>query len=391
MRKLKFILALSVLMIAAFVFSGCRTKTIDLNQYIRIEEDGYNTVGKVTVSVDYDALIRDHGDKIKLNKKGAKQYDAEIIMGKKPVQVLVESLVFFEIDKKSDLSNGDKIKLTWRCNDAEAMACMDVVLKYSDIEYTVSKLQEVEFFDPFEHIEIKYDGISPRGKVEVIPDESIEMMKDLDFSNFVGNKVKNGDTIKVKAHYNWEGESEFVEKYGCLLKEKEKEYVVSGLPELVSKVNQIPKEAYDKMDANLQKIFNDYVDEHWGGKPSSFKLIGNYLLSLKENLSFFDGSGKNSLYYVYEVTIHTTDDADFTYYWYGFYDDVIVMGDGTCAVDLTKAEVSTAESIFGATIGDYIKVSSDGRYVAGYTDLESLFSAHVACKLDEYDYDSTIQ
>ncbi len=102
------------------------------------------------------------------------------------------------------------------------------------------------------------------------------------------------------------------------------------------------------------------------------------------------GGFYNRLYYVYEITIDTHD-GPITYYWYGSYDDVTVLGDGTCSVDYNRAIVSESSSSFGFTNGDFLECNSQHYYVAGFADLESFFNEHIASMLQICEYKQTLK
>ena len=69
MKKTKALMILGILAFAVFTLTGCGTKTIDLNKYISVDVDGYDSFGKASATFDYDAFRKDYSDKIKLVKK----------------------------------------------------------------------------------------------------------------------------------------------------------------------------------------------------------------------------------------------------------------------------------------------------------------------------------
>ena len=119
-------------------------------------------------------------------------------------------------------------------------------------------------------------------------------------------------------------------------------------------------------------------------------MIGNYLVTLKDGMS---GSPNNYLYYVYKVTYSNDNVKDFVYYWYGYYENIIILADGTCAVDLSDYTVSTASSFFGSGSGDYLAVEGDDNrhFVAGFADLDTFFNKHIVSKIETYEYKQTIE
>ena len=101
------------------------------------------------------------------------------------------------------------------------------------------------------------------------------------------------------------------------------------------------------------------------------------------------GNPNNYLYYVYRATINI-DDVDFTYYWYGYFTDIMMLADGTCSVDLSKYTVSKASSSWGFHSGDYLSCYDGKYYVAGFADLETFINQHIVSKIANYEYTQTV-
>ena len=149
--------------IVVFALSGCGSTTIDLNKYITIEAEGYDSMGTLRCTFDYEAFEKDYDGKIKANVKSSDGGTAaEIAMvlgfGEEVVDVFLDYCVYYQLDKRSDLSNGDVVTLTWDCEDEDAKKYFNVQLKYTDIQYTVKELTEVGTFDPFEYVSVEFSG-----------------------------------------------------------------------------------------------------------------------------------------------------------------------------------------------------------------------------------------
>lgn len=398
MKELKQLLLACVMGIVVFALSGCGSTTIDLNKYVTIEAEGYDSMGTLTCTFDYDAFEKDYDGKIKANVKSndggtAAMIALELGFGSEVTDVLLGYCVNYQLDKYSGLSNGDVVNFKWDCEDDDAKKYFNVQLNYSDIQYTVKGLTEVGTFDPFEYVSVSFSGISSNGSVTITPDYDRTEMQYVNLTVDKNNGLKNGETIVVSASISGNAAS-FVERYGCTLGKTEKTYTVEGLSKYIADIEDVPEELYNKMDKQLQDSFNAYKANNWIPEASaSLKLIGNYLCTLKDGMT---ESPNNFLYYVYQVSYSDSILSDYTYYWYGYFNDIMLLADGTCTVDLSRYTVSDSYRYFGERSGDYLALYTPEDaygelYVAGFADLESLFNQQIVTKLENYEYKQTIQ
>ena len=148
------------------------------------------------------------------------------------------------------------------------------------------------------------------------------------------------------------------------------------------------------MDKQLNDSFNAYKANNLIPEASaSLKLVGNYLCTLKDGMT---ESPNNFLYYVYQVSYSDSVLSDYTYYWYGYFEDIILLADGTCTVDLSSYTVSESYRFFGECSGDYLALYTPEDaygelYVAGFADLESLFNQQIVTKIENYEYEQKMQ
>ena len=171
MKKMKGIMILAIMLVTMFGLTGCGKTTVNLNEYVTINVEGYDSMGTASYEFDYDAFENDYSGKIKFNSKNGNDYSKlGLLMGATTEEMLLDVCVSQKLDKTSGLSNGDKVILKWDCEDVMAEEYFNATLKYSDIEYTVSDLEEVESFNPFDYVTVSFSGISPKGTVTINPD-----------------------------------------------------------------------------------------------------------------------------------------------------------------------------------------------------------------------------
>lgn len=369
-----------ILMMLMFV--GCGQKNVDLNKYVTITSQGYNTKGTAIVDFDKASFMDDYEGQLKLKKKNDAVEMALFISGSVE-DLLLDECVSFKLDKNTDLNNGDVVKLKWNCNDSLAKELFGVELVHSDISYKVSNLEELGTINPFDYVTVSFSGIDPDGTVTIAADQSRAEMADVRFVATPSNKLKIGDTVIVTATPNG-SDNNFADKYGCVLSETERTYIVQGLGKYITDLSEITDDMYAKMDKQLQDDFNAGVAT-WGPEEStSIELLGNYLVTLKDGMNSF-GYPINYLYYVYKVDYANDVVSNYTYYWYGYFTDVLMLEDGTVSVDLSRYTVSKASKLFSVTSGDCLEPDSK-HYVAGFAELDSFFNKHIVSKIDKYEY-----
>lgn len=380
-RNIKKVVVIAFMAAVMYALTACGTTTIDLNKYIEIESAGYDSYGTVKYEFDDEAFIKDYGDKIKITTKDKELLDY-IGAGENtnPYSLLRWKCVGYRMDKLSGISNGDTLTLHWNCNDELAQDAFNCQLKYKDIEYTVSNLKDVEKFDPFEHVEVSFQGISPDGTVTVTPEYDVKEMQYIKITTDKDSGLREGDTITLKATLQGE-ETEFVESFGCFPSVSEKEYTVKGLATYVTSVKDIPQDVNENMRKHGEDIFRSYVASDWSEKVlmKGVSCVGNYFLTRKDGMR---ADYNNYIYYVYRVGAETGDSA-FDFYYFVSYTDILLLPDGTCTVDFSS---------YGTPGGwrDGMGFRKDGYYFEGAEKLESMFNKCVVRKIDQYEYEDTV-
>jgi hypothetical protein len=379
MKKLKKLILLGITAGAMCSLAGCGSTTVDLDKYITFNESGYNSMGTVSYTFDYDQFESDYADKIKVSSNAS---DLGLLIGETSSELLLDTCVGESLDKSSGLSNGDTVTLKWNCDDNAASEYFNVTLKYSDIEYEVSNLETVDLFNPFDYVDISFSGISPQGTLTITPNYDQSEIQYVTFSADNKSDLKLGDTVTVTAVMSCSAD-DFVAKFGSVLSQTEQTYTVDGISEYITDISEIPSDIYDKMDKALQDdLAADYVS--WNNDTlKDITLLGNYMLSCKDGawaLTY------NYVYFVYKVTVDIDSaDGDFNYYWYGYYKDVAVLEDGTLSVDISDYTVPST-GWFALEVIEF-----QDKYYYGFEDLNSLYNEHVVDKISSYEYKSTVQ
>lgn len=384
-----------MVIVLVLVFVLTRSRTINLNDYITINCTGYDSMGYASYEFDTDAFLEDYGDKIKIKKQsksGIDWLDDLYDDIGNPASMLVWECVGGYLDQTSNLSNGDVITFTWSCSDETAQEVFGCKLKYEDIEYTVSGLDEVASFDPFEDIELIYSGIAPNGSVYVQNNSTDPAAGSLYYSVTPSDGLSNGMTIEVSiGEGDW---SYMVENYGKVPSATSKEYTVDGLGSYVMQLSELSEDMLDKLAAQSEDVISAYVARDWEDSVSldGLTYLGSYLLTPKDTSSYYYGT---QLYMVYKLQVHEYEpneglDDTFAYYYYVEFEDVMLLPDGTCSVNLS--DYRTCSNRFNRVVQwKSFWGGTKTLYYYGYEDLDSLFNKVVTTQIDSYSYDSSVE
>ena len=387
--------AVIVIFILSSVFGK---KSINLNKFVTVEFTGYETVGKAHVEFDYEGFDKAFGKKLKLKKTddvSSAMLEAFIESSADVVELMC--LEIADLDVESGLSNGDEVKLTWNIEEEELKElnkAFNYKFKFKDFTTKVSGLEEVELVDPFEGVEVIFSGVAPNGRAEVVSSSFNPENYALAYMVEPSGELSNGDKVKVTlGGLSSEAiEQYFAEEYGLVPSVTEKEFTVEGLGKYVTESAEISEETIEKMKSQVEDILNAKVANDWSENASivGVDYLGNYFLTLKESERSSDG--RNLIWMVYQVTANVTDaeegvDDTFTYFYTIGFNDLIILPDGTCSVDLSN--YSLPRHNFTRS---YDSVSwFAGRYTFnGYEDLDSLLNDNVTARIDRYTYENNV-
>ncbi len=349
--------------------SGCGRTEINMNDYLIISYDGYDTIGTAEYSIDVDSLIEN-------NTKAFERKDSNPASAKSQLKTLLKG----ELDKTENLSNGDTVTFKWNESDKEIIEKnYKVTLNFADKTDTVSGCKEPESFDPFEYLNCEFDGIIPYALPRISAKENMPV--DLRFYDEKGGYVQNGDKVHIKLVVPDNTEELSVEEYclrsGYAPTETETDVTVEGLSCYPQTIAEIPKDAFDELNSHGQDIIKSDLDANKKlDSLKEFTLLGNYMLQAQVTT----GRIGNLLYFVYKIDIDSNG-SDLSYYNYVSYDDIVLHPDGTCTFDVNTAETAEGGYLNGEAF------QKDGSVYHGFEDLDTFFSEHIK----GYMYDSTIK
>ncbi|MBQ8912576.1 MAG: hypothetical protein IJ054_00840 [Lachnospiraceae bacterium] len=418
LNKKALIIALAAIaaIVGIFIFVKTRKTTIDLNKYVKVEFSGYDGKGKAYVSFDKEKFLKDYSDKIERTSKYKNVIKQdwgglykEVLRESTPAEDFLDECVNGNLDVSYELSNGDVVVYTWDVDTQKALDYFNCKVKIDSKTFTVAGLEAVKTFNPFDYVDVTFTGTAPDSSVKIEKKSTSDEMQYISFSADKESGVSNGDTVTVTADYAYCDEDDFIEKFGSVISENEREYTVEGLSHYVVDVNEIPADMIEKMTNQGADALRSQVANSWKNPEDLLgaESIGYYFLYPKQGMKTYD---KNYIYIIYKVTAEVSssesdedgestedtedngsDGGNLTYYYYIQFKDIIMLDDGTCSVDLSDYKIPEGSAWDRNIYSGEIYWVSEHEYVTGYGDLDTMFNNLVVTKVEEYEYTSTVQ
>ena len=410
-KKLAVPVAVAAVVVVGGVLIATHKPTVNLNKYITLSAEGYNSIGTLDVEFDTDKLERDYGKKIAKNFQKAMKNHEEDTYGLSNLagslyeggetSLFVTYCADGSADKTRNLSNGDVVTYTWdgvnEQTKKEAEELFGVKIKCSDVTYKVSGLTAVNTFDAFDGVEVEFDGISPDGSATVNTLPTAEAAKSLYYTLDEQYNLANGDTVTVTVHSNRDDFSDCIEKYGAIPATTEKTYTVEGLNEYVTDSDGLTDSVLVSLQNQAEDVLNAYIAKSWDSECVTLKgmsYLGYYILTPKNKDNY--GVYQDVIILPYQVTSHNhfeddkgqVYDADVSYYWYIAFRNVSKDADGNIAGGLD--DYYTANASFDVKTG-----LDDGwweKYWSydGYQTLDELYSNAVTRNVEDYNHQDNV-
>ena len=410
-KKLAVPVAVAAVVVVGGVLIATHKPTVNLNKYITLSAEGYNSIGTLDVEFDTDKLEKDYGKKIAKNFQKAMKNHEEDTYGLSNLagslyeggetSLFVTYCADGSADKTRNLSNGDVVTYTWdgvnEQTKKEAEELFGVKIKCSDVTYKVSGLTAVNTFDAFDGVEVEFNGISPDGSATVNTLPTAEAAEGLYYTLDEQYNLANGDTVTVTVHSNRDDFSDCIEKYGAIPAATEKTYTVEGLNEYVTDSDGLTDSVLVSLQNQAQDVLNAMVAKSWDSECVTLKgmsYLGYYILTPKNKDNY--GVSQDVIILPYQVTSHNhfedkdgqVYDADVSYYWYIAFKNVSKDADGNIAGGLD--DYYTANASFDVKTG-----LDDGwweKYWSyyGYQTLDELYSNAVTRNVEDYNHQDNV-
>ena len=295
------VVALAIGMICIVNHMG---KKVDLNDYITVSFEGYDTCGTAKVEFDTEAFKEKYQNKVKADDD-MPVWTASLY-GDTPIERLATTCSLSNhLDKQNNLANGNTITLKWSIDTEDIKNKYGLTVNAEEKSYTVEGLQAIETFDPFEGVEVNFSGVSPYGQVEVAYPEG----NGLDYSIDNNGNLRNGEKVTVTVSYGWSNEENYIEQYGKKPNVMSKKYTVEGLDEYISDYAEIPDELKSKMKKEAEDIIVADAAKNYdvANKLGDIAYVGYAFCAPKDDAENFNVN--NCAVMIYKGTVTNAENA----------------------------------------------------------------------------------
>lgn len=294
----------AVVALIVIIIVVSRPKKINLNDYVTVEFNGYDTVGTARIVYDEDGLTSAVAKALKISEKDLENIEdfSDLFSGDylTKMEELYTCLDLYDasLDKSSDLSNGDTVTLTFEC-DNETAKEHNIVFEGQDVVYTVEGLGAITVIDAFADLSVSFTGVGPNGRAEYeyTGDTSVIDTYNFNFDN--AYNLKNGDTVTVSLNIN---ENSLLSS-GYKVKELTRTYTVEGLDEYVAAYSDLTEDFLEYTKTEAQDMISAYVAKQYNDECSlgEMEYAGYIFYTPKEDAGYF--SNYNDLYVLYRGVV----------------------------------------------------------------------------------------
>lgn len=388
-------LALAAAAVILIIILAATHKTnINLNKYVTVNFDGYETVGTASIEFDEESFADDYGKKLMPTMRDLKKYfeideDDLIVSDEDDLKDYQEAFsdeiasVFADtvsVSPNSDLSNGDTVTITFDEDQLQDEQLLDYLahkkckLTYKNEDVTVDGLEEVKSVDPFADLSVTFSGTAPDGVASVENNSDDPMVQSLYFDCEPSSGLSVGDTVTVSISNA--DDTQLAENYGEIPSETKKTYTVEGLDSYVSSADDLTEDVLKKMKDAAEPAIKDYEMGSYEMPNTrieelrSLDYLGTCIVNEKNSQSWSPVYGR--VYLIYSFTTenfveNATDiyDKINTYYTYCYFDGVMKHADGSISADYSAVQL--CDNRFDATA-----LGSNQWLYYGYQSIDSL-------------------
>lgn len=336
------IIILLVLVVAAVggvvFYLKSRPIEVDLNEYVKVTFDGYDTLGTATVDFDEKSFKKDYGDKIKYHGDDKDMKDES---SKKLIAEYLDEAV--SLDKTEKLTNGDKVTVKFKYDADALLEDLNIKTTTDGMSFSVKGLEEVPTFDPFEGLEITYYGTAPDAYAS-LDDSNVnneyynsrDYYFDYDYDQL--QDLSNGDVITITIKYDETQSDEeyiadFVENYGAMPTQITKDFTVEGLQVAVTTKDQITEDILSQLKTEVEDQDSMFTTDDIGTSVTDDVTVSNV-----EYYGMYVGEPKKDSYYdfdaflTYKITFKYKSE-EYSYYQVAEVEDIVLDGDGNVVTE----------------------------------------------------------
>ena len=320
------------------------------------------------------------------NGKGTADYKIADVEG---LEVFM-STVTVSLDKTSELSNGDEIKVTYSY-DKNIAKNQKLRVKAGREYVKVTDLPEpniISYDDLFAAAKITYEGAAPVAKASVENISTDEVLKNIEFviADEEGTRYDIGDKITIEANIDEKAMADKAVEIEKGPNGYQKTYTVEGIDQYILSETELTPEQLQQMKEHAAMLFNGDANEfglrifcaegikyNLDGTKYTFEwrnpiYISTYFNHIKPEAVLADTTHVNDIKVVFQVAISqsngTSADAEAVV----IYRNIKKNADGTVDVDLDSAEIVSA-SVKDSDIKKLVRNEDDDSYDSTRLDI----------------------
>ncbi|WP_044567342.1 zinc ribbon domain-containing protein [Anaerococcus provencensis] len=247
------ILLLALAIVIGYFFMNRKPKDveIDLSNYIDVTYTGDNASASPNASLDTTKLLNDFASQIQYINKDRKndQY------GSAANQFVEElaSATTFQFSKDSNLSNGEEITVVANVSDPSLADDYNVLFASTMKSVIVDGLNVEEYIDPFNYIDINFQGDDPNISLTTnLTEDAPEYMSQLEIMPSKTSELKAGEEVNITINLN---EEEIFNNYKVRLSPLDKTITVPG-ESSDQKDEEEDKESSESSDGYIASVDN---------------------------------------------------------------------------------------------------------------------------------------
>ncbi len=371
-------LALIIIIVAVVIIANViktkkeiAAKTIKFTEeFLEIEYSGYDGYGEASITIDrtdfkpvaYKAMGYEEDSK---SSKASDKY-IDLLYG-----------ITIDVSDKTGLSNNQEITVKITV-DEEVLDDVDVIFKDVEFTFTVSGLEEVEEYNPFDDIEVTTSGVDGDvwftwryvGDNDYLSTYSFEASKTSDLS--IGDTI----TITLDDYYV----EALLNGYGIMVTETEKTYTVESADHYLSEFDEISESLLEDMKEAAEEEIEDYYSTSYlNVSLDSYEYYGAYFLKgIDSSWSTYD----NMLYLIYKGTVSSKKDK---------FDPVTVYLPVRVYYIMELADGTQEYDDYVSFHSNYDKIEGTYEYVYGFLDEEDMFDTYYNEEKYAYSFDGKVK
>ena len=303
------VVAAIVVLIVLDPFGGTK---LDLGSYASVSYSGGNTRASAWLELDRLQIFEDIIADKKLDSSGI-NYDTGFIPDElMPYAQFVDDIRVFACEDPdgawievtndafrgmdgSGLSNGDRFTIQIEAPEEQAKE-LEIKAPVFTKEFTVEALPDMASYDPFDLVDIVFDGVSGSASLNIeVKPEYEDIINYWDFEADTEYDLSNGDVIKITFDYD-------PDYFDFIPTSTEKTITVEGLPFYITKFEQIDKATLSALQtAALEKLKEStaMIKDASFSDPEYY----GYFLNSAPKPDMYDN---NELYLIYRTLVTPT-------------------------------------------------------------------------------------